>query len=174
MTVREVERVEVVTSRLDLAAVDDRVAEAEEDVLELAADLGDQVEMPATDRRTRHRHVDALLGESAVELGALETRRTRVDRGLEPLAERVQRHPGLAVADLAERELELALAPEELHARLLDLVDRRRRGDGRERGVLEFLGVHGRPRLPTCLRLLESRMSGYEASRRSTTRGRRT
>ena len=44
---REVERVEVVARRLDLAAVDDRVAEAEEDVLHLAPDLSDEMELPA-------------------------------------------------------------------------------------------------------------------------------
>ena len=44
---REVERVEVVVRRLHLAAVDDLVAEPEEDVLDLAADLRDQVEMAA-------------------------------------------------------------------------------------------------------------------------------
>ena len=50
---REVERVEVVPRRLDLAAVDDRVAEPEEDVLDLAPDLGDEVELTAPDRRSR-------------------------------------------------------------------------------------------------------------------------
>ena len=47
---REVERVEVVVGRLDLAAVDDLVAEPEEDVLHLAADLGDQVQVAARAR----------------------------------------------------------------------------------------------------------------------------
>ena len=47
---REVERVEVVARRLDLAAVDDRVAEAEEDVLDLAADLRDEVQLAARRR----------------------------------------------------------------------------------------------------------------------------
>ena len=93
--------------------------------------------------RARHRDVDALLGEPPVELRALELGRARVDRALEALAERVQRHARLAVADLAERELQLALAAEELDAHLLDLVDRRGRLDGCECGVLECLGVHG-------------------------------
>ena len=61
MTRREVERVEVVTRRLDLAPVDDRVAEPEEDVLELAPDLRDEVEVAAQDRLPRHGHVDAFL-----------------------------------------------------------------------------------------------------------------
>ena len=140
---REVERVEVVAGRLDLAAVDHRVPQAEEDVLDFTPDLRDEVEMPAADRRARHRDVDALLGQPPVELGALETGSARVDRALQALAERVQRHAGLAIANLAERELQLALAAEELDARVLDLVDRRGRLDGCESGVLECLGVHG-------------------------------
>ena len=44
MAGREVERVEVVARRLDLAAVDDPVAEPEEDVLDLTPDLRDQVQ----------------------------------------------------------------------------------------------------------------------------------
>ena len=50
---REVERVEVVAGRLDLAAVDDPVAEPEEDVLDLAPDLGDQVQVAARGSRRR-------------------------------------------------------------------------------------------------------------------------
>ncbi len=140
---REVERVEVVPRRLDLAAVDDRVAEPEEDVLDLAPDLRDEVKMPAPDRGARHRDVDALLGEAPVELGTRDVRLPRVDRRLEPLPERVQRHARLAVANLAQRELQLALAAEELDTDVLDLLDRRGRLGSCERGVLECLGVHG-------------------------------
>ena len=140
---REVERVEVVVRRLDLAAVDDRVAEPEEDVLELAPDLRDEVEVAAPDGVPGIVTSTLLLGQPAVELGALERLLPRVDRGLELLAQRVQRHPRLAVAHLAERELQLALAAEVLDADLLDLVDRRGRVGSCERGVLECLGVHG-------------------------------
>ncbi len=66
-----------------------------------------------------------------------------VDRRFEPLAQRVQRHTGLAVAHLPQRELELALAAEVLDADGLDLVDGRGRLGSCERGVLECLGVHG-------------------------------
>ena len=51
MPVRRVQRGEVVPAVVDLGPVEDLVAEAEEDVLDLAADLGDQVEVPARDRR---------------------------------------------------------------------------------------------------------------------------
>ena len=94
-------------------------------------------------------------------------RLTFVDRSLEPLAQRVQRHPRLAIAHLSQRELQLALAAEELDADVLDLVDRRGRSGSCERGVLECLGVHGSaevtnvpagvrphrsdPRSPSCL-----------------------
>jgi hypothetical protein len=44
---RERERVEVVVGGLDLATVDDAVAEPEEDVLDLPPDLRDQVQAPA-------------------------------------------------------------------------------------------------------------------------------
>ena len=102
---------------------------------------------PAADRRAGHRDVDALLGQPPVELGARELGLARVDRRLEPLAERVQRHPGLAVAHLAERQLELALPPEVLDAH----AARSRRVDVAacdrcERVVLECLGVHGSAR----------------------------
>ncbi len=98
---------------------------------------------PAPDRGAGHGDVDPLLSELAIELGALELVLARGDRALEPLAQSVQRHAGLTVANLAERELELALAPEEVDPYLLDLVDRRCRLGSGERGVLECLGVHG-------------------------------
>src|SRR5205807_1056616 len=53
VTGREVETVEVVVGRLHLAAVDDRVAETDEDVLDLTPDLRDQVEVPAPNRDAR-------------------------------------------------------------------------------------------------------------------------
>ena len=47
------ELVEVVVGRLDLGVVEDLVAEPEEDVLDLAADLGDQVQVAARDLARR-------------------------------------------------------------------------------------------------------------------------
>ena len=139
----EVEGVEVVVRRLDLAAVDDRVAEAEEDVLELAPDLRNEVEVAPADRRAGDRDVHALLRQPSVELGALELPLSRIDSRLEPLPQRVERHACLPVAHLPERELQLALAAEILDAHLFDVVDRRGRTDGGESDVLECLGVHG-------------------------------
>ena len=64
-----------------------------------------------------------------VELLAGERPLALVDRGLEPLADAVEQHAGLAVADGAERLRELALAAEVADAHVLDLVGRRRVGD---------------------------------------------
>jgi hypothetical protein len=95
------------------------------------------VQVPAQHARARESHVDALFGEPAVELGALEGALARVDRALERLPERIERHAGLAIADLAQSELQLALAPEVLDADLLDLVHRRGRLGSCEAGFLE-------------------------------------
>ena len=57
---REVQALEVVVRRLDLASVDDLVAEAEEHVLDLAADLRDQVQMPALSAAARQGDVVAV------------------------------------------------------------------------------------------------------------------
>ena len=118
---REVERVEVVPGRLDLATVDDRVAEPEEDVLDLAADLRDQVQMarapsprPAASRRPalprgagRGRHGQARSSRASIAV----SRRSRSG---------VEGHTGLAVANVAQRLLERALAAQVLDAHRLD------------------------------------------------------
>jgi len=89
------------------------------------------------------RDVDPVLGDRAVELGALERGLPLADRLLHRLADGVERHPGLAVAHVAERELQLALPAEVLHARVVELRDRRRRGDRTEGLLLQGLRVHG-------------------------------
>ena len=53
MRERLVERVEVVPDGLDLTAVDDLVAEPEEDVLDLTPDLRERMEPAAAERRSR-------------------------------------------------------------------------------------------------------------------------
>jgi hypothetical protein len=128
---------------LDLTAVDDPVAEPEEDVLDLAPDLRDQVQASAGVAVHRKRHVDTLLREPPVELRPLELGRALGDRRLDPLAGGVQRAPGGGVAHLAKRQRERALAAEVLHPDALDLVARRRGGDRREGRTLERLDVHG-------------------------------
>ena len=56
-----VERVEVVPDRLDFAAVVDHVAHPEEDVLDAASQLRDQVEAPARHRLARQRRVEGRI-----------------------------------------------------------------------------------------------------------------
>ena len=92
----QVERVEVVAGRLDLAAVDDLVAQPEEDVLDLTTDLRDQVQVAARSRCARERDVRDLLSQPAIELGSLQLRLAVGDRPLELLAKAVERRAGLA------------------------------------------------------------------------------
>ena len=121
----------------------DLVAEPEEDVLDLALDLGQQMEPPARRALARERDVHRRARVQLVELGAAQLLLPRLDGALDPLAERVQRHPRLAVADLAKRELERALPPEVLDADLLDVVGRLGGGDRGECVPLERCRVHG-------------------------------
>ncbi len=72
-----------------------------------------------------------------------ELRLARVERRLDALAKSVQRHPGLAVADLAKRELERALPAEVLDTDLLDVVGGLGCGECRECVPLERCRVHG-------------------------------
>src|SRR5688500_9375770 len=104
-----VQRGEVVEDSVDLRPVEDAVAETEEDVLDLAPDLRDQMEAAAR---------DAFAGEGDVERLELVAAHRRElgfplgERLLHRRSRRVQRHPGLAVAHLTQRELERALATE--------------------------------------------------------------
>src|SRR5438876_9684775 len=98
MPVWEAESVEVVARRLDLAAVDDLVAEAEEDVLDVAAHERRRVERAARaqlrrpEQPGRQRHVDALGRELLLELGARELRLPGRERRLDGLAHGVELH----------------------------------------------------------------------------------
>ena len=139
---REVEGVEVVARRLHLAAVDDPVAEPEEDVLDLAPDLGDQVQPAAGVAAGGQRDVDALGRQPRIELRPRQLGLAGVDRGLEPLAHGVQRHPGLAVAHLAQRLLDRALAAQVLDPDGLDLGRRRGCRSGGKSFAFECGGVH--------------------------------
>ena len=112
----------------------------------------------------RERHVDALRRQPLVELGTGELGVARVDRRLEPLAHGVQRHAGLAVAHLAQRLLERALAPEVLDADGLDLGGRARGGGCSEPFALECLGVHeASERTNAPARLDSARVALYDA-----------
>ena len=90
------ERVEVVPGVRHLGALVDLEAHAEEDVLDLALDLRQEVQPPAPEPLARQRHVDRV-GVHPLELFALDRVATLFDRGLEPRPDAVQEHPALAV-----------------------------------------------------------------------------
>src|SRR5688500_6486352 len=189
MVDREVEAVEVVARGLDLAAVHDPVAEPEEDVLDLPPDLRDQVEVAARRRLSWERDVEHLLGEAAVEVGALELCLALGDLLLELLPERVEDAARLGVANLAERLLQLALPAEVADARVVELGERRSGRNGASRLGFQRPGVHRvsvsspscRPTTPSPASTTRSQSSttrGAGASRRTSTftsprRGRR-
>ena len=97
--------------------------------------------MPARNRVAGERHVDALAGQTLVELRRSSVGLALVDGGLEPLAHGVQAHAGLAVAHLAQRELQVARPAQEADADVLELG---RRGSLRNRA--SGLGSRGPPR----------------------------
>src|SRR5204862_2115916 len=94
--------------------------------------------------------VDDVLGERALELGVLEVGSAGLDCLFEPGAQGVQGHPGLAVADAAERLGEVAFAAEVADARLLELVGARRARDRALRLGFQGLRVH-RATVPSAL-----------------------
>ena len=139
---REGELVEVVVGCLDLAVVDDLVPEPEECVLDEPADVGRGMERSDRPLVAGERDVDALLPQPAVELGPLERMPSRLDLCLQALADGVQEHSGLAVADVAQRLRQVALTPQVADARVLQLGQgRRARNRARSLGF-EGLRVH--------------------------------
>src|SRR4051794_7296971 len=102
MPVGEAERIEVVAGRLDLTAVDDLVAETEEDVLDVPPHLRRRMQGAAPPCAHRpeqlrgQRDVDRLRREPRVELPALELLLPRGECLLDRLTGSVQGHAGLA------------------------------------------------------------------------------
>jgi hypothetical protein len=82
-----VERVEVVVDRLDLGPLGDLVAKADEDVLDLAPRLRDQVQAPDGGQRIGgQRDINTVLLQSGVELADGELPLPGLELGLERLA----------------------------------------------------------------------------------------
>ena len=131
---QERELVEVVLDGLDLAVVANLVPEPEERVLDRATDLRDRVQMADGQLLARQRDVDHLLAQAAVELLVRERPLAFADGALEPLADPVQEHAAVAIADPPQRLGELALAAEVADARIIELGGGR---GGRDR----FLGL---------------------------------
>ena len=161
---RRVERREVVVVELDLGAFGDAVAEADEDVLDLAHGLADEVLVAGREGLAGQGDVDALVGQRGGERFALELRFTLLHELLELLADEVaaladQRALlGRQARDGAQELRQRALAPQHLDARLLQrrevrgAQDRVPAGvvDGREPGrslaqLLQVCVVHGHP-----------------------------
>ena len=95
----ERELVEVVLDRLDLAVVAHLVAQADERVLDLAAGLGDRVQVAERELVARERDVDGVLGQRPLEFGALERVTPLCDGGFQRVADAVQQRcpsPGRA------------------------------------------------------------------------------
>ena len=162
MPVREVERVEVVVRRLDLAAVDDPVAEAEEDVLDLPADLRDQVEVAAPDAPRPGSVTSTDSSASRRSSSAPSSSASRAATAASSrLARGVQRHAGLAVAHLAQRLLQGALAAEV--AGRGRSSSSRRRGSARNR--VSGLGFQrsGRPSAERIIGPVTAPRSEYDA-----------
>ena len=136
---RVVERVEVVVDEVDLGALGDREAEAEEDVLDLAAGRGEEVvAADGLGRRAGQRDVDAVGDELRVELAGLERGRPLVDERLERLARlvgaaahRPRAAPAAGSATPRRRFGSSALRPRHLHPHLLERRGRVGGGDRR-------------------------------------------
>ena len=140
---RVVERGEVVVVELDLGPLHHPVAEADEDVLDLALGAHEQVLRRARRRRgARHRDVDRAGGQRALELRAPRARpRVRRARPRAPCARRSRSEPtgaalgGPEVGDPAQDRGQLRLAAQVADPQLLELAGVGGRGD-RRRGLL--------------------------------------
>ena len=138
------ERVEVVPDVGHLVAFVDLVAHAEEDVLDLALDLGQNVQAAARKRRPGERDIECALGVEPLQLGLLDRFAAFLDCGLEPFTDPVQEHAALAVAHAPQALRQFAFTPEVADARVVEVAGRRRRRDRLQRLVLVLLPVHAR------------------------------
>ena len=155
MVVGRVERREVVVLELDLGPLGDAEAEADEDVLDLALDLRQQVRRAARHGIARQRHVDGRLAQRGVELAATRAARaagraarsSAAAHAVQLLAAR-SAQLGRQLAELAQGERQRARASERLDARIFEL--------GSRRGPLELFAplsfqagrvLHGHPRV---------------------------
>ena len=136
MGARVVEGIEVVVDGLDLRPLGHVEAQPDEDVLDLAAGLGHQVQAPDGRKRvSREGHVDAVGDEALLELGAGQLAAPGFDGGLERLARLVGRLAGRGpllgreLGDAAQEVGQLGLAAQVAHADLLERGRRGRRGD---------------------------------------------
>src|SRR5215218_3827115 len=123
MARRHVERIEEMPRVLDLVTVDDVVAESEEDILDLAPDLRDEVVVATGRRLAGECDVDDVLRERTVEFGTAELVLPPLDEPFEVLAQRVEDAAALGVANLPECLLELALPAQIADAGRIELFE---------------------------------------------------
>src|SRR5262249_2735975 len=90
----------------------------------------------------RKRDVDDVLAQGPLQRSTLEALAAVLDRRLQQNAQPVQPLTGVAVANLAQRLLQLALATEIPNTRVVELVERSGTRNRPERLVLELLRVH--------------------------------
>jgi hypothetical protein len=120
----------------------------------------------------RQRHVDPLGREPLLELGAGELGLPCGERRLDGLAHRVERHAGIAVAHLAQCELQRALAADVADAHLRERGERPRLGSGGECLLLEVVGIHGGDLIQRFLLLSRAREQTAHAPARAQRRRR--
>ncbi len=117
-----VEGFEVVVLGLYLRAFDHVVTHADEDVLDLALGLGDQMQVPKGRRPPGQTDIHPLLLEPVHQLLGLQFKSARLDRGLQVLADEVSHLPhfgplfGGKVGDGAQKQDEIGLPSQETDA----------------------------------------------------------
>ena len=131
---RRVERGEVVVVQLDFRAFRDVIAEADEDVGDLAHHLVDEVDVTRRAPASRQRHVDRLRGDPRLQGGRAEDPaplvQRRFERGSDLVRDLAHRWPLLCrqPAEAAEDRRERALLAEVRHAHGLESREVARRG----------------------------------------------
>jgi hypothetical protein len=91
----------------------------------------------------RKRDVDDFLAQAAVELTRLDSRCGRVDPALDPLADAVEEHSGVAVPDLTKCPSKRTLSAHVLHTQTLDVIERPRLLESSLETVFVRLPIHG-------------------------------
>ena len=129
---------------VDLGSFVDLEAHAEEDVLDLALHLSQEMQPAAPERLARQRHVEGALRIEPLERFGLDGVLPLGDRSLEPPADAVQQHAGLAVADAAKRLRQVASPAEVAHARVVEVGGTGRRGDCSLCVAFVLLPIHRR------------------------------
>jgi hypothetical protein len=145
MVPRDVQSVEIVILGFDLGAVQDGEPERDEELLELALDAGDRVQMAAARSGGWQREIEPFGVEAGAEGGVVEPGLAGVEGGFEALLGAVEQHAralavlGREFAHLLAELGKSALAPERVDADGLQFLGGRGGGDARQGTGLQFL-----------------------------------